>query len=63
MNDNTTAISKDKVGYNKLHKLQLFIDALNDVLKRVYEPSKTVSVDEAMNAEAIHANEASQEGL
>lgn len=49
INDNTTVKQMGEVGYNKLHKVQPLFDSLNENFKKYfYEPSKSLSVDEAI---------------
>ena len=39
---------RGEAGYDRLHKLQPVIDALNSRLKEVYNPSSVMAVDECM---------------
>jgi Transposase IS4 len=48
LNDNTTIVPKDDPSYDKLHKVRPLVTKINDVVKEVYQPSKTLSVDESM---------------
>jgi hypothetical protein len=47
-NDNTKAVPRGEAGYDRLHKLQPVIDALNSCLKGVYILSSVMAVDESM---------------
>jgi len=63
-NDNTKAVPRGEAGYDRLHKLQPAIDALNSSLKEVYIPSSVMAVDGTIQGpfidEAVHADETSQ---
>ncbi len=47
-NNNETQPPKSDPNYDKLHKVKLLLEALNDNVRKVYEPSSVVTVDQSM---------------
>ena len=48
VNDNSTAVSRNQPGYDKLHKIRPLLDEVNKNCLEEYQPHREVSVDEAM---------------